>query len=252
MYDLTLNAYVSRLISKSEVDELNTFTLRRVHLYNSDELAEKYTISTVNGHRVYVCVYSNYRIDYYNELYDDRGIICLINKSKHGLKIYTLKGAAISPIFVKSVEQVRLDEFDYHEGYVNYINIHEEDANDVAARAGDRAHAIVTKAISAINTIDTKLILLDEVTNLLIEGDLDVACILLSDLIHNKLSFEIVYSITVLIGNHYQPVFKQYYRDAYCYLVDQADRSNTKQATTNLEVLRRLLRIDDTMADHLV
>jgi len=120
------------------IDEDCSLYCRKIIFYSVAELESKFVVKKVMGMHgeieVYVINGLNFKKWLMDEIAQLGEAMCLIEESPKGTKICTIdKKYQIRNEMIKEVVQIRFDDFDWFEGYVNFVKVGDLDGNDLAA-----------------------------------------------------------------------------------------------------------------------
>ena len=128
---------VDELINKSYENDGYLMYIREIEFFTLEEMLEKYPIGTVRGISgcdikvLQLSDWNNCRYSYVEELCKLHKSICIIEESQNKTKICTLDAQHQIPhYFFKAIRQIRFDHFDWHEGYVDFVNVNDLDTNE--------------------------------------------------------------------------------------------------------------------------
>lgn len=118
--------------------------LMEVTLYTIEELSEMYEVRDRQGMMGMIpCyfvgdwdAYAKWKID---EILGLGVAKCLVQSTDKSVKICTLDIRYQIPLFtIKSMKRLRFDDFDWFEGFIDFVGVHELDTNDrIALEMGD-------------------------------------------------------------------------------------------------------------------
>lgn len=110
-----------------------------VTLYTIEEFSKMYDVKERQGmHGMIPCyfigdwnAYAKWKID---EILEQGVVRCISEVTDRSIKICTLDGIYQIPNFtIKSMKRLRFDNFDWHEGLIEFVGVDELDTNDRVA-----------------------------------------------------------------------------------------------------------------------
>ena len=240
---------VFKLLVKSNINGSYNMEVREIEFFSVKDLEEKYEVKTTRGmhcdHLTYTIGFSNYKKSYWDEIVNLGSAICIIEESEKGFKIVTLdKKYQIDEELVKNIRQVRFDNFDYGEGYINFVGVNELDANDQAGLEANAMHEFIGGIIEIYNNnpiitlceFDILQFVLKKYNEWCLAGNSHYPIISLRTFNQFPCDFRIARSCLLAvnsIGNELSSL-NNYYIDAIKYIKQLGIRENMDETAINL------------------